>query len=313
MKSGNLKKDVLGFRKYKSIFFFTIIILLLFFLILFLILSCQSYRGLRSDDVEFKSGKIKVAATIYPLFDLVRNVGDGRVDVIYIIRPGESPHVFEFTPEQAKKLESVSIIFKIGLGLDDWIDEGVGNLGKDIKIVNVNENIDLIDSNPHIWLSPENAMTMIDNINKHLADIDPGNKSFYDNNSKKYIERLEVLDEKIRNETSTFNRQKFIAFHQAWVYFARDYGLEQISSIEPFPGKEPTPEYIVKLQKLIEDNNIKSIFIEPQMSTQVVNFLAEDMNLEIYTLDPLGGVEGRKTYIDLMLYNLKQFKKALSS
>lgn len=126
MRPGNLKKDVLGFRKYKSIFFFTIIVLLLFFLILFLILSCQSYRGLRSDDVEFKSGKIKVAATIYPLFDLVRNVGDGRVDVIYIIRLGESPHVFEFTPEQAKKLESVSIIFKIGLGLDDWVDEGLG-------------------------------------------------------------------------------------------------------------------------------------------------------------------------------------------
>lgn len=315
----------------KSKFYVPIVILLLFsFLIQPLVISCKEKKSSTGhiekqgaeieaqkemqEEAQQEAQKVKATTTIYPLYDLLKNVGGDAVEATFITKPGQCPHFFELTPVEVRKMENVDIVFKIGLGFDDWADEGIRSISRDagdVEVIEVNKGIGLIDKNPHIWLSPKNAIKITENIKDFLILFDPKNKNLFERNSQKYIEELRALDREMEGKVSSFKQRKFIAFHEAWVYLAKDYGLEQIASIEPFPGKEPTPEYIVKLQKLIKENNIDFIFIEPQMSTEVVNFLAEDMDLEIYTLDPLGGVKGRETYIDLMLYNLGQFEKAL--
>ncbi len=80
-------------------------------------------------------------------------------------------------------------------------------------------------------------------------------------------------------------------------------GLYIVVTFEPFPGKEPTAKYLEELNKVVKEDNIKVIFSEPQMSNDVLKPFAKDLGLELFVLDPLGGDEGRDSYIETMEYN----------
>jgi len=259
--------------------------------------------------------QLKVVATIYPLYDMARQVAGNKLEVVYLINPGESPHTFEFTPERIKRLQGAKIALKVGLGLDDWLEGTIRSLGTDIEIYDVHQGIDLIEEegypNPHVWLSLENAKVIVENIEAILSESFPQYSGQFAENKEGYINQINDLEDEFKKEAGSFKKKEFIAFHHAWGYLAEELGIVQVMSVEPFPGKEPTPEYIIELQKTINRYGIQTIFIEPQLSAQVVSFLAEDMELEVKVLDPLGGTEETDTYLKLMSYNFAQLKDAL--
>ncbi len=263
----------------------------------------------------------KAVATIYPVYDMARHVAGDKLEVVYLINPGESPHTFEFTPERIKRLEGAHIAFKVGLGLDDWLDGTIKSLGTDINIHDIHKGIELIGDdcshghgshhNPHIWLSLKNAKIIVENIYAVFSESYPEHSDYFNKNKQDYLAEVDNLKSHFVEEAENFKNREFIAHHDAWVYMAEELGIEQIMSVEPFPGKEPTPEYIIELQKTIDKYDIHTVFIEPQLSSQVVNFLTQDMDLNVKVLDPLGGTEGRDTYLRLMSYNFNQISDAL--
>ncbi len=278
----------------------------------------------------------KVVATIYPIYDMAKQVGGSRVEVVCLMDAGESPHTFEFTPDRVKRLQGADIALKVGLGLDDWLEGTIRSLDQDIEVHDIHRGIDLMGEecshahesddhnnnahgshdhnhhvNPHIWLSLENAKAIVGNIQSIFSEKFPEHDSYFIENKNRYIQEIDKLDTEFRKEAEGFGKKEFIAHHDAWVYLARDLGLKQVMSVEPFPGKEPTPAYIIQLQKTIDNYEIDTILIEPQLSADVVNFLTQDMDLEVRVLDPLGGTEGTETYLDMMSYNFGQLKDAL--
>lgn len=273
----------------------------------------------------------KTVTTIYPVYDMARQIAGQRVEVICLMNPGESPHTFEFTPERIKKLEGAEIAIKVGLGLDDWLDNTLKSLDSNISIYDIHKGIEFMEgecshdhgsdhhdtnhhhgqANPHIWLSLENAKIIVENIYHILSENYPEYDNYFVENKQHYLEEIKDLDAAFKQEAQGFSKKKFIAHHDAWVYLAHDLGIEQVMSVEPFPGKEPTPAYIIQLQKTVDQYNIETVFIEPQLSPDVVNFLTQDMALEVRTLDPLGGTDETETYLELMTYNFEQIKGAL--
>ncbi len=268
----------------------------------------------------------KAVTTIYPVYDMTRQIAGQRVEVICLMNPGESPHTFEFTPERIKRLEGAEIAIKVGLGLDDWLDSTLKSLDSNISIYDIHKGIEFMEgecshdhgsdhhhghANPHIWLSLENAKIIVDNIYHILSENYPEYDNYFVENKQHYLEEVQDLDAAFKQKAQDFSRKEFIAHHDAWVYLAHDLGIEQVMSVEPFPGKEPTPAYIIQLQKTIDQYNIKTVFIEPQLSPDVVNFLTQDMELEVRILDPLGGTDETETYLKLMAYNFEQIKGAL--
>ncbi|MGM0366014.1 MAG: metal ABC transporter substrate-binding protein [Actinomycetota bacterium] len=262
-----------------------------------------------------ESGPASVVATIYPLYDMAKQVAGSRLELAYLMNPGESPHTFELTPERIKRLEGAGVALKVGLGLDDWLDPAISSLGAEVEIYEVHSGVRFVDENglpnPHIWLSLENAKVIVENIHAVLSQNYPQHNDYFAENKERYINEINNLEIEFKKEAEDFGKKEFIAFHDAWIYLAEELGIEQVMSVEPFPGKEPTPEYIIELQKAIEEYDIEIIFIEPQLSAQTVNFLAQDMGLEVRVLDPLGGTEGRDTYLKLMSYNFGQLKDVL--
>lgn len=157
---------------------------------------------------------------------------------------------------------------------------------------------------PHYWLSPENAIIMIDEIVEHLGEIDPAN-------AEEYAVRGAELEQEINTNMVTWKGQiaalankNLVTFHDAFGYFADTFGLDVVATFEPFPGKQPTPQYLAALREEIKEKNIKTLYIEPQLSKDALETFAQDEGLAIGVLDPLGGVEGRESYIELIDYNI---------
>lgn len=251
-----------------------------------------------------------VAATIFPLADIARNITGDGVEVVQLLPSGASPHTFELTISNARDVSAAPIIFAVGPGLDAWAEQ----LGAtaDARVVEVSRDIDLIQGdeeeggvNPHYWLAIPNAVEITEIMTEELANTFPSQRSTFEANRDAYIERLNQADEEIRDILTSVANKQIVTFHESYPYFAEEYGLTIIGSFEPNPGIEPSPRELQALQEATQEAGVDIIFSEPQLGTAQLEPFVEDLGLSIVELDPLGGVEGRDNYIDLMLFNAR--------
>ncbi len=284
-------------------------------------------RGNLTDTTDDNSGKIRVAATIFPLADIARNIGGEYIDVALIIPPGSTEHSGALTPQQLSSLQQARAIFQVGHGLDDSLAAKIINILPAAKLVTVDKNIairqfnananentrakeDAQDSDsgpdPHYWLTVPNATKIAENIAAQLQTIDPQHAADYQTNLTNYRVRLENLEKDLQKVAVTAPQKNFIAMHNAWSYLAEQYGFELAGTYEPREGKEPSVADIQRLQQVIQADNIKVFYTEPQkQKTAATKFLTEDFGLTIKVLDPVGGVESRDSYINLMRFNMR--------
>ena len=298
-------------NKMKKLFFISIAALLLFF-----------SAGCISPEQE--QGKMKVAATILPQAQFVEAVGGERVQTIVMVPPGASPHTHEPTPSQLMELEHSSLYFMVGSGVEfelAWMD-GIKGVNSRMKVVDCSKGIALMEmdahtheehsheehthgheehenghqetengshthsgTDPHIWTSPRNVKIMVENIYSALAEEDPENAAYYRANADEYLAKLDALDSSISSSLEGKQNRKFIVFHPAWGYFARDYGLEQVAIEEA--GKEPTA---LTLQRVIDGANehgIKVVFASPQFSTSSAGTVASEIGGTVVLINPL--------------------------
>lgn len=259
------------------------------------------------------SPRLKVATTIFPLADMVQNVGKNKIQVISILPTGSNPHTFALTPKQVRELSGAKIVFSIGHHLDSWISVISDSL-PEANLVPLSEGIVLLEGqDPHYWLSIKNAKIMVENIVRTLSMVDPANAGFYEINAKSYLKQLDETDQKIKKIFEPVSQKKIITFHNGWGYFTQDYHLSVIGNVESKEGSEPTPKTLAALGNLIRENQIHVLFIEPWIPSVESKPFVEDFKLQLYVLDPLGGISDRSSYIDLMLYNANTISKALGS
>ncbi len=261
------------------------------------------------------AGKLTVAATIYPLYDMARNVAGDGAAVELIVPPGSSPHMFEFSPRQLQTLQNVKVVFAIGHGLDNWVTQ-VTNVVKGARVILMDQGIDLRKfedgtTDPHYWLNFGNARKITDNIAGALGEIDPAHADLYRANAQLYKEKLRDTEHELREALAPAQGISILTFHDAWFYFSQNFGLKIAGTFEPAAGEEPTPRYLAELQRKIETEHIHIIFIEPQLSTGILESFAKDNKVSIAQLDPLGGVAGRITYLELMEFNADSIRRAL--
>lgn len=290
-------------------------------ILIIILISLGVYFLINNNQKKLKGNKIKVATTIFPLFDITKNIAGDKIDVIQILPIGASPHTFELTATKAKELQGVSDIFMIGLGLDNWAST-VKDISNDVNLVTVDKNIKLKiadgdeglpeydNKDPHYWLSIDNAKEISKTIEQELERIDHANAQYYKDNMDKYLVKLDETKNKINNNFKDLNSRKLVTFHDAWEYFADEFGLQVVASFEPFPGSEPTPKYLQKLSNTVKKEQVKAIFSEPEFSNNVIKPFVDDVGLELFVLDAAGNYYGN-SYIENMEGNAKIIKKAL--
>jgi zinc transport system substrate-binding protein len=281
--------------------------------------------------------KIPVIASIYPVADMVRQVGGDHVKVTCVLPPGASPHTFEPKPSLVRAFSSARIFFMIGAGLEFWAAKFIKLAGSNLMTVVLSRGVDLIVStehdhenqahekaertlknepavaNPHIWLDPVIAKSMVDKITAALCKVDPAHLAYYNQRSRNYLKELDALDHLIAATTAGFKNKKFVAFHASWDYFARQYGLKPVGVIEAAPGRNPTPLQIKNIIAAIKQYHIRAVFAEPQLNPRAAEIIAKEANVRVLLLDPIGGPKQAygNTYVDLMTHNLNILKEAM--
>jgi len=256
--------------------------------------------------------KIKVSATISPLYDITKQIAGDNIDVKLILPPGASPHTFDPSPSTLNKLQNSQLIFTIGQGIDSWA-LGIADNIAGTRIVSLDNNISLQTSSdpdegefdPHYWLDPSNGIIMANIIASELGRIDPNQAETYKNNARIFVKQLEKKDVEWKYLLNNLPTRDIVTFHDAFHYFANHFDLNVLTTFEPFPGKEPTPSYLQEIQQEINEKNITVLFIEPQLSGASLEQFAKDNNASISVLDPLGGATGRESYIELIDYNVQ--------
>ncbi len=262
-------------------------------------------------------GKLLVAASIPPIADFVREVGGGRVDVLLMVPPGASPHTYEPTPSQMRQLAQARLLFINGVGLEFWAEKAADAAGPSLQVVVLSKGMEILGKtahgggNPHIWLSPVRAQEYVKRIRDALVAADPDGADEYRANADAYLKQLQALDAEIRAAVKTFKSREMVTFHASWVYFIHDYGLHQAAVLETTPGKEPSAAEIARIVEIIRKTHAPAVFAEPQFSPRAAQVIADEAGVPVLTLDPLGGLPPRETYIKLMRWNLAQLKRGL--
>ena len=164
---------------------------------------------------------------------------------------------------------------------------------------------------PHIWLNPVYAQLQAKNIANALSNSDPTNKNYYQSNAEMYIKELDSLDSKIRTDLSGC-RTDFITFHNAFSYFAEEYGLTQHTIVASTdPHGDVTPKTLEKIISTAKKLNIKVIFAEESTSTKTSQVIADEIGGKVLVLSPLEVVSDEEDYVSKMTQNLENLREAL--
>ena len=257
-----------------------------------------------------KNERLQIAATIFPLYDIARNIGGVKTDVFLILPPGASPHTFDLKPQDVAKIQKADLVLAIGHGLDDWVTSALNSpdkkvvIDKDIVIKKLGGEDD-----PHYWLSVKNAKQIALNISEILINHDPANRSYYLQNTISYLVQLELLEKELTELSLKIGNRSFVTFHDAWYYFSEERGLNVAASFEPFPGKSPSPSDLNQFGKAVKASGTKVIYSEPQIPSDLLEAVVKDLGVKIVVLDPTGGIKDRDSYINLMRYNMHEIEK----
>ncbi len=273
---------------------------------------------------------LTVVATIFPLADMVRQIAGEDAEVITLLPPGASPHTFEPTPAQIRDIARARVFVRVGAGLDDWAAKLLDAHGGHLTVVTITDGLQLLGGpnsqssgvldprghglEPHVWLDPvlvrDHAVPALVDA---LSAAAPDQRASFEARGAQFRDLLTRLDAEIRTALAPLRHKNYVAFHSAWRYFGRRYGLEEVAVVEPFPGKEPSAREIVGIVDTARAAQVRVVLIEPQFDSRIAEQIAREFGGRTLVVDEIGGaqVPGRNHYVDLMQYNMRAFAGAL--
>jgi zinc transport system substrate-binding protein len=271
-------------------------------------------------------GKISVVASFFPIYEFVKAVGGNRIEASTLVPIGAEPHDFDPTIQQIQKANAAKLLVYNGASMEEpWIHElspqNTIDTSKGITLLPNPSDPQIKGPNdPHIWLDPVLAIQQVQNIRAGLDKADPKNSQYYDQNAQDFIGQLNKLDTAFRGNLSSSNcaKKDFIAFHQAFGYFANQYGLTQHSIHEGLtPNGEVLPQKLVEVVTLASNLGLKVIYSEDLIDPRSAQSIAEQVpGAKVVVLSPIEGVKPSELnagigYLDKMYQDLAALKEGL--
>ncbi|MCB8752138.1 zinc ABC transporter substrate-binding protein [Planktothrix agardhii 1810] len=245
---------------------------------------------------------VDITVSIMPQKYFVEKIGGKNVKVNVMIPPGVDLHNYEPKPQQLQSLNDAKAYITTGIAFETaWIDR-IKAANQKMLIIDSTQGIERIPMvehhhegaenhqaeetlDPHIWLSPKLVKIQAQSIYAGLVKIDPKRQAEYQANLNNFITELDQLDQQISQKLTPLKNRKFIVFHPAWGYFAKDYNLEQ-ESIE-VGGQEPSAAELAKLISQAKQENIKVIFAQPEFNPSSAETIAKEIGGKVIFVSDL--------------------------
>lgn len=266
--------------------------------------------------------QMKVLVSFYPLYEFTKEIGKERIDVSIIIPAGIEPHDWEPTIQDLQKMQNADMILINGAGFESWLDDFVTS-NPNVLVVDTSKDIELMDSSkfyfendgshkdPHIWLDPILAKKQVQNIANGLMHVDPEHAQHYQENADAYNTKLGLLDNKIRTELSVCSKKDFIAFHNAFSYFAKEYDLNQHTIVGVDANAEPTAVTLQQIIQKAKSFDLDIIFTEEAVNPRISEVIADEIGGKVLVLSPIEVADKNSDYIQKMEQNLLNLKEEL--
>lgn len=274
--------------------------------------------------------KIRIITTLFPLYDMARNIGADKAEVSLLLSPGVEPHSFEPKVSDIVNINNADVFIYTGKYMEPWAEDIIKSVtNKKLVIVDAGRGTGMIPAvfhdagepsgsfDPHIWLDFDNAKIMVGNIAKAFQAQDPANREYYEQKAAAYDAGLSELDSAFKNTIATCKNKEIVyGGHYAFGYLARRYGLKYIAAQGISPDAEPSAADMARLVKQIRKDNIKYIFYEELTSPKIAETLASETGVKLLLLNAAHNVTRDQmdrgvSFFDILSRDLENLKVGL--
>ncbi|MGQ7451890.1 metal ABC transporter solute-binding protein, Zn/Mn family [Streptococcus suis] len=305
--------------------------------LLFLSVSALLLAACGNSTASQEDGKLDIVTTFYPVYEFTKQVTGDEANVDLLVKAGTEVHGYEPSAKDIARIQEADAFVYENENMETWVHDVEGSIDTEkVNVISATEGMLLLPGgeeeheghdhseeghshayDPHVWLSPERAITLVENIRDSLVAKYPEKKAVFEKNATAYIEKLEALHTQY-TETLTAAKQKyFVTQHTAFAYLALDYGLKQVSITGVAADEDPTPSRLAELTEYINKYGIKYIYFEENASKSVAETLAKETGVQLDVLNPLESLtdedmKNGKDYISVMEDNLTALEKTTS-
>lgn len=284
-----------------------------------------------------EDGKLNIVTTFYPVYEFTKQVAGDEANVDLLVKAGTEVHGYEPSAKDIARIQEADAFVYENENMETWVHDVEKSLDTTkVNVISATEGMLLLPGgeeeheghdhsgeghshayDPHVWLSPERAITLVENIRDSLVAKYPEKKDAFETNAAAYIEKLDALDAKYSETLSAAKQKYFVTQHTAFAYLALDYGLKQVSITGVAADEDPTPSRLAELTEYINKYGIKYIYFEENASKSVAETLAKETGVQLDVLNPLESLtdedmKNGKDYISVMEDNLTALEKTTS-
>ena len=269
----------------------------------------------------------QVAATTLPVYEFASRIcGGTEIAVSRLVNESVSClHDYALNVSQVKAVEAAEVVVISGAGLEEFMEDILA----DKPAIDASSGISLIEpeehnhdheheeesheghhheEDPHIWLSPENAMVMARNICDGLTAQYPQHADAFAANLEVLLAELEALHAYGKTALASLSCRDLITFHDGFAYLADSYDLHILRAVEEESGREASAAELIELIGEVEHHDLPAIFTEANGSVSAAGIIARETGIGSFPLDMAMGGD---SYFDAMYHNIDTLKEAL--
>ena len=306
-----------------------------------LVLAACGSESSSSDSSAPASDALTIAASFYPLSEIVETVTNGlSVKIVNLTPPGVGAHDHELTANQLDDLTTVYAVFYLGGGLQPSVEKAVAQLDSAIKVTNLADYATTIDAakeeeeeeeghsdddhddeahgdtDPHVWLDPANMVSMTQAVVTVLTALSPDSKTTLDTNATTYIAELEQVGKAIDTTFTNCASRSLVTSHDAFGYFAARAKLDTVPIAGVNPENEPSAKELEAIAKVARDAKATTVFFEAQLPDGLAKTVASSIGAEVDAINPIetlssADLNAGKNYISVQTQNIENVAKGL--
>ena len=286
--------------------------------------------------VDTDSNQITVAASFYPIEEILRQVGGTYVNVVELTPAGQGAHDVQLTAKQLTVLSSASAVFYISDGFQPDVEKAVDSLPSNVVPVDLLQTVTLLDvvaqldgtegetdgevlasgKDPHVWLDPANMIAMTTAVADSLSQLKPEFATEFSAASKSYIAELQELGSEIDTTLATCESRALVTSHRAFAYLAKRADIRQVAIAGVNPEEEPSAKSLEAIATFAKANKVSTIFFETLLPADLAKTLADKVGATADLLDPVEGISSKHlasgaSYVTIQRDNLARIVKGL--
>ena len=253
---------------------------------------------------------------------LAQEIGGDKLSIYNATNAFQDPHRVQAKPSLLARARNADLIVCSGAQLEiGWLPillQQAGNpkiqagqpgnfeAAKFVRLLDVPTSVDrsLGDvhpgGNPHIQTDARNIGLVGEALARRLAEVDPANAAFYQNNYRSFAERWKTALQTWEKDAAPLKGMRIVVHHKAFVYLENWLGLQEVATLEPKPGVEPTTAHLSEVLAQLQQQPARAVIRATYNDSRGSEWLAERAKIPAVLLPfTVGGSDRAKDLFGL--------------